>query len=106
MNDVVTLVANLAHWPTNLGGRTRPILVGYRPLLRFENGDTLFPALLEVLEEVTGVEALSPGTSAIGTLAIFGADQLPPMAPGLKFHLLEGLNVVGTGEVVRVEGLS
>lgn len=87
--------------PTKDGGRSGPILTGYRSLLRFEGTAVDFGFELELDPEL-GAGGIAPGAAANAQLSLWAVKELPDLLPGQKFELREGSRVVGTGTIVDV----
>lgn len=81
------------------GGRSGPLLSGYRSLLRFEGTEVDFGFELELDAEVTN--GLAPGDSGNARLSFWAAEELPSLSPGHKFEIREGTRVVGRGSVTQ-----
>jgi len=85
--------------PTEDGGRSGPILTGYRSLLRFEGTAVDFGFELELDPECAG-GGLAPGDTGSAHLSLWAVKELPTLAPDLEFELREGNRVVGSGRIV------
>jgi hypothetical protein len=97
--DVVTtriVRAELRLRPTNEGGRSTPILSGYRSLVRFQNSavDLGFELELEG-------ENIAPGQSGVGILSFWAGGEQPEVFDSESFELREGARVVGYGTVLE-----
>ena len=85
--------------PTKDGGRSGPVLTGYRSLLRFEGTTVDFGFELE-LDPEFAVDGLEPGATGSAQLSLWAFKELPALHPGQRFELREGIRVVGTGTIV------
>jgi translation elongation factor EF-Tu-like GTPase len=84
--------------PTETGGRSGPVLTGYRSLLRFEGTEVDFGFELE-LDPSLGSKGLAPGHSGEAKLS-FWSEQLPILMCSKRFELREGTRVIGYGNVL------
>ena len=83
---------------SDAGGRSTPLLTGYRSLIRF--ADTQLDYGFEVCSlEAANLEGAPPGSSATATLSVWAAEALPLVLKGHRFEIREGNKVVGLGEV-------
>jgi translation elongation factor EF-Tu-like GTPase len=96
-----TIVARFRLLTTDAGGRSGPLVSGYRSLLRFEdrNADHGFEL---ALDSNVGSDGIAPGSSAEGSFSFWAADELPQLFRGQKFEMREGTRVVGHGVVVEL----
>lgn len=85
---------------TNEGGRSGPLLSGYRSLLRFEGVGVDFGFELELDPEVE-TRRLAPGDTCNARLSIWAVEELPIVSVGGRFEILEGNRVVGHGNVTE-----
>jgi translation elongation factor EF-Tu-like GTPase len=76
------------------GGRTGAIESGYRSLIRFDGTDVDFGSELEL-----DPSPLAPGTRGVALLSFWAVDELPELAAGQRFDLLEGTRIVGHGTI-------
>jgi translation elongation factor EF-Tu-like GTPase len=95
-----TVGARVHLLPTSEGGRSDPLLSGYRSLLRFEGGEVDFGFEFE-LDPAVGPSGLSPGASGTGRISFWAVEELPSLLDGQRFELREGARVVGTGTIVE-----
>jgi hypothetical protein len=84
---------------SHAGGRSSPIRVGYRSLLKFEGTSKEFGFEVSSMEK-RGLAELSPGSAEICTLSFWAAEDLPQLTQRQTFTVLEGTRVVGGGEVL------
>jgi hypothetical protein len=84
---------------TAAGGRTGPLLSGYRSLARFAGTDTDFGFELE-LDSPYAADGVAPGAVGNGRLSFWAVDQLPELVVGHSFELREGNHVVGNGVIL------
>lgn len=81
------------------GGRTLPIVNGYRPGFCFiENKQT--SGSIQLL----GEESLEPGKTGLVYIAFFSDELLGAIQSGTKFSFYEGKTEIGTGEVIDILG--
>ena len=80
--------------PTKAGGRTNPILNGYRPSFKmgFKNSDCVID-----LSKV-----LHPGEKTLTTLTITHSNLLPYLVKEMTFDIAEGTKVIGSGIIQEV----
>src|SRR5262249_31770077 len=83
---------------TSDGGRSAPILSGYRSLIRFGGADVDFGFELQLGPECA--KGLAPGNSGSARLSLWAVDDVPPLRPGQKFELREGRRIIGRGTVL------
>lgn len=81
------------------GGRTGPLLSGYRSLLRFDGSEKDFGFELHLAPKLSA-SGLAPGGSANARLSLWAVDELPKLAIGQKFEIREGAHIVGRGSVM------
>jgi translation elongation factor EF-Tu-like GTPase len=86
--------------PADAGGRSTPLLAGYRSLLRFADTQVDYGFELSSLD-VASLEGVPPGSSATATFSLWAAESLPMVVKGQRFEIREGNNVVGLGEVLE-----
>ena len=91
----ITVAARVHLLPTSEGGRSAPLLSGYRSLLRFEGSEVDFG-----FEIALGPIGIPPGESATGRVSFWATDELPSLFVGQSFELREGARVVGRGTIV------
>lgn len=84
---------------TNEGGRSEPLLSGYRSLVRFDGSVVDHGVELELDPEARSGE-LAPGMSGFARLSFWATEEMPPVPYGRQFELREGTRVVGRGSVV------
>ena len=94
-----TVTARVHLLPTSEGGRSGPLLSGYRSLLRFEGSDLDFGFELE-LDPTVGPGGLAPGSSGTGRVSFWAIEEMPSLFAGQRFELREGARVVGRGTIV------
>ncbi len=94
-----TVTALVQLFPTRDGGRSGPLLSGYRSLLRFEGSDADFGFELE-LDSAVGPDGVAPGGSGTGRLSFWATEELPLLVEGQKFELREGVRIVGHGVIL------
>jgi translation elongation factor EF-Tu-like GTPase len=85
---------------TNEGGRSGPLLTGYRSLLRFEGTEVDFGFELE-LDPEAKANGLAPGDSGNARLSFWAVEELPTLSAGQTFEIREGTRIVGYGSVVK-----
>lgn len=88
--------------PTSEGGRSGPLLSGYRSLLRFEGSEVDFGFELE-LDPAVGSGGIAPGASGSGRVSFWAVEELPFLFAGQRFEVREGASVVGRGTIVDPE---
>lgn len=88
--------------PTSEGGRSGPLLSGYRSLLRFEGSEVDFGFELE-LDATAGSDGIAPGASGSGRVSFWAVEELPSLVAGQRFEIREGARVVGRGTIVEPE---
>ena len=93
-----TITARFQLLATSEGGRSGPLLSGYRSLARFTGTDTDFGYELELLPG--DAHGVAPGAGGLGRLSFWATQELPDIALGLTFEMREGHRVVGHGTVV------
>lgn len=77
------------------GGRTTPIVSGYRSLARFEGTEVDLGFELEL-----EAESLAPGERGTGRLSFWAVEEVPDLSVGQNFELREGARVVGQGTIL------
>ena len=84
------LVALLTLLPSERGENIPPIKSGYRSLARFEGApiDYGFELQLEG-------DSLGSGSTSIGRLSFWAANELPALTRGVRFEIREGSKVIG-----------
>jgi translation elongation factor EF-Tu-like GTPase len=80
--------------PSESGGKTWPVLSGYRSLVRFEGTEVDIGFELQLQEE-----SLEPGESGVGCVTMW-AEGIPDLSVGQQFEIREGLRIVGYGIVL------
>ncbi len=88
--------------PTSEGGRSGPLLSGYRSLLRFDGSEVDFGFELE-LDPAVGSAGIPPGASGSGRVSFWAVEDLPSLFSGQRFEVREGARVVGRGTIVDPE---
>ncbi|MCP5443161.1 MAG: hypothetical protein H6968_09025 [Chromatiaceae bacterium] len=96
-----TISAKVHLIPTNEGGRSGPLMSGYRSLLRFEDSEVDFGFELELVPD-SNVKGLAPGDTGNARLSFWAVEDLPILIAGMKFEMREGVRIVGYGEVLRL----
>ena len=95
-----TISAHFRLLATEAGGRSGPLLSGYRSLLRFEGTGTDYGFEL-ALDSPVRPDGVAPGASGTGRLSIWATQKLPRLVEGQKFEMREGTRVVGHGVIVE-----
>jgi translation elongation factor EF-Tu-like GTPase len=93
------VTARLVLLPTTKGGRSGPLLSGYRSLLRFEGTEVDFGFEVELDPEAES-SGIAPGAFGTGRLSFWATEHLPVVVPGQRFELREGTRVVGHGMII------
>jgi elongation factor Tu len=92
-------IATLSLFPTENGGRKKPVYDHYRPSFAFNSinqfsGEVSFPNL----------EELMPGGTATANVKLLPSRLISQkLRSGDSFTILEGDKVVGTGVIVQIE---
>jgi translation elongation factor EF-Tu-like GTPase len=94
-----TVMARIDLLLTSAGGRSGPLLSGYRSLLRFEGSDIDFGFELQ-LDPAVGSAGIAPGASGNGHVSLWAVDELPSLFAGQRFEVREGVRVVGRGTIL------
>lgn len=87
---------------TEDGGRDRPALLGYRPIVWFE---LLIPGISSTSGSWQKMDRLEifPGETSEIEIALLAKDFYKnQLFPGLKFRLTEGAKLIGTGEILEI----
>jgi len=87
---------------TSEGGRSGPLLSGYRSLLRFEGSEVDFGFELE-LDPTVGSSGIAPGASGSCRVSFWAVRELPSLFAGQRFEIREGAHVVGRGTILDPE---
>jgi len=95
-----TIGARVYLLATSEGGRSGPLLSGYRSLLRFEGTEVDFGFELE-LDGETEMIGLAPGGFCNARLSIWAVEELSEPLRGQSFEIREGSRVVGHGSVTE-----
>jgi len=82
----------LALISTEDGGRQSAIVSGYRSLIRFVDSEAVYGVEIDLDGKV-----LEPGSAGVASAYIWAASSCPNE---IRFDLLEGARVVGTGKVL------
>ena len=92
-------VATLSLFPTENGGRKKPVYDHYRPSFAFNtinhfSGEISFPNLDE----------LRPGGTATANIKLLASRHISQkLKSGDSFTVLEGDKIVGTGVIIEIE---
>ena len=92
-------IATLSLFPTQNGGRKKPVFNHYRPSFAFStqqhfSGEVSFPDILE----------LQPGETATAVVKLLPSRHIRQnLKSGDAFTILEGDKVVGAGVIQRIE---
>ena len=92
-------VATLSLFPTENGGRKKPVYDHYRPSFAFNtvnqfSGEVSFPDLDE----------LRPGGTATANIKLLASRHISQkLKSGDSFTILEGDKIVGTGVIIEIE---
>jgi len=92
-------VATLSLFPTENGGRKKPVYDHYRPSFAFNtinhfSGEISFPNLDE----------LRPGGTATANIKLLASRHISQkLKSGDSFTILEGDKIVGTGVIIEIE---
>lgn len=101
----LTVKAQVQLLTPDRGGRTQPVISGYRPLC-FIDGEDGYRAIIGLCElRLTRVPALQPGESGDGTLIFLPsvADEArAALTVGSTISLGEGTRIIGFAQVVEV----
>jgi translation elongation factor EF-Tu-like GTPase len=91
--------ADIRFLSTDDGGRSGPVLSGYRLTHDF----SVDGMLNDAHHEYVGVESVAPGTTARAQLWLLAPEyQAGRLYPGFQFTVQEGPHIVAHGEVVHV----
>lgn len=93
-----TVIALLTLLPAEAGGRSRPIMSGYRSLARFQGVPIDYGFELQVHGD-----GLAPGSTRKGHLSFWAVSELPVLTGGVRFEIREGSRIIGHGEVLEVQ---
>lgn len=85
---------------TNEGGRSAPLLSGYRSLLRFEEAEVDYGFELELSPDAHP-SGIAPSESGMARLSFWAVEELPTLSAGLRFDIREGVRVIGHGRIVQ-----
>ena len=81
--------------PRSAGGRSTPIISGYRSLVRFDATGVDFGFELQL-----EAESVEPGESGFGCLSLWATAEIPDLSVGQGFELREGTRIVGHGSIL------
>jgi translation elongation factor EF-Tu-like GTPase len=94
-----TVTALVHLYARDEGGRSGPLLSGYRSLLRFEGSDVDLGFELE-LDHTVDPGGLAPGASGTSRVSLWASERLPSLFAGKQFELREGARVIGRGTII------
>lgn len=92
--------ASISLISSEAGGRSGPVLSGYRGLVRLEGGSVDFGFELTLDSAIGGGEGIRPGCVGSGHLSFWAVDDLPLLTKGQRFEIREGTRLIGFGEII------
>jgi len=95
-------VATLSLFPTENGGRKKPVYDHYRPSFAFNTVNTVNQFSGEV--SFPNLDELRPGGTATANIKLLASRHISQkLKSGDSFTILEGDKIVGTGVILEIE---
>lgn len=89
--------AKITLFPTDLGGRKKPVHSGYRPSFAF-NSKKYYSGEISLIDN----EILQPGESTRANIRLLPASTLRVLKPNDSFIISEGNKNIGTGIIEAI----
>ncbi len=90
--------AKITLYPSELGGRLKPVYTGYRPSFVF-NSKKHYSGEIRLIDK----EILMPGESSKVNIRLLPARTIRILKPNDAFTISEGNKTIGTGVIEKVE---
>ena len=97
-NQAYKLSARITLYPSEMGGRIKPVYSGYRPSFVF-NSKIHYSGEIDLL----GKDELKPGETSKALVRLLPAQTLKTLKPNKSFTISEGNKIIGTGLIESVE---